>query len=269
MLIIGECINASNRTVAEAIARRDREFIEGMTKAQAEAGADFIDVNVGAGQGTQGQEIEAIEWVVKTVQAVTDKPLAIDSDVPGIIEVALRTYGGETVMINSVNAEPERLESIGPLAAKRKALLVALAMGSEGIPDTVERRLEACEKILTSLTGMGMAAEQVYFDPLVLPISVDSKQGLVTLKTIEQIKARYPAAKTIMGLSNISFGLPSRKSVNRAFLLMAAYVGLDAAILDPRDDKTMSVVRISDMLIGKDALCKGYIKAYRQGKIVD
>jgi len=269
MLIIGECINASNRTVAEAIARRDREFIEVMTKAQVEAGADFIDVNVGAGQGTQGQEAEGMEWLVKTVQAVTDKPLTIDSDVPGIIEAALRIYRGETVMINSVTAEPERLESIGPLAAKRKALLVALAMGSEGIPDTVERRLEACEKILTRLTGMGMAAEQIYFDPLVLPISVDSRQGLVTLKTIEQIKIHYPAAKTVMGLSNISFGLPSRKSVNCAFLLMAAYAGLDAAILDPRNEKTMSLVRISDMLIGKDALCKGYIKAYRQGKIFD
>ena len=134
MLIIGECINASNRTVAEAIARRDSEFIEVMTKAQAEAGADFIDVNVGAGQRTQGQEVEAIEWLVKTVQAVTDKPLTIDSDVPGIIEAALRSYRGETVMINSITAEPERLEAIGPLAAKRKALLVALAMGSEGIP---------------------------------------------------------------------------------------------------------------------------------------
>jgi len=269
MLIIGECINASNRAVAAAIAVRDREFIEGVTKAQAEAGADFIDVNVGAGQGAQGQEIENIEWLVRTVQAVTDKPLTIDSDVPGIIEAALSNYHGETVMINSVTAEPERLESIGLIAAKHKALLVALAMGAEGIPDTVERRLEVCGTILTSLTRMGIATEQIYFDPLVLPIAVDSRQGLVTLKTIEQIKARYPAAKTVMGLSNISFGLPSRKLVNRAFLLMAAYAGLDAAILDPRDGKAMSLVRISDMLTGKDVLCKDYIKAYRQGKIVD
>jgi cobalamin-dependent methionine synthase I len=122
---------------------------------------------------------------------------------------------------------------------------------------------------MTKLTSMGMAPEQIYFDPLVLPISVDPKQGTVTLKTIEQIKARYPSAKTAMGLSNVSFGLPSRKLVNRAFLLMAAYAGLDAAILDPRDEKMMSQVRIGDMLTGKDALCKGFTKAYRQGKIVD
>lgn len=269
MLVIGECINASNRTVGDAIVGRDREFIENITKAQVEAGADFIDVNVGVGQGTQGQEIESIEWLIETVQAVTDKPLTIDSDVPGIIEAALRKYRGEMVMINSVTAEPERLESIGHMAAKRKALLVALAMDSKGIPDTVEGRLQACEIILTRLTSMGMAAEQIFFDPLVLPIAVDSSQGLVTLKTIEQIKARYPVAKTVMGLSNISFGLPSRRLVNRAFLLMAAYAGLEAAILDPRDDKTMSLVRIGDMLIDKDTLCKNYIKAYRQGKIVD
>jgi 5-methyltetrahydrofolate--homocysteine methyltransferase len=269
MLVIGECINASNQAVAKAIADRDKEFIQGLTKAQADAGADFIDVNVGAGQGSPDKEIEGIEWVVETVQSVTDKPLTVDSDLPAIIEAALGKYKGETVMINSVTAEPDRLETIGALAAKSKALVVALAMGVEGIPESVELRLKACETIMARLTGMGMKAEQIYFDPLVLPISVDTKQGIVTLKTIEQIKARYPNANTVMGLSNISFGLPNRKTVNRSFLLMSAYAGLDAAILDPRDEKMMSLVRIGDMLTGKDALCKGYIKAYRQGKIVD
>ena len=269
MLVIGECINASNQAVAQAIAKRDKEFIQGLAKAQADAGADFIDVNVGAGQGSQGNEMEGIEWLVETVQSVTDKPLTVDSDLPAIIEAALGKYRGETVMINSVTAESERLETIGALAAKSKARLIALTMGAEGIPETADLRLKACETIMTRLTSMGMAAEHIYFDPLVLPIAVDTSQGLVTLKTIEQIKARYPEAKTAMGLSNISFGLPNRKLVNRAFLLMAAYAGLDAAILDPRDEKAMSLVRIGDMLTGRDALCKGYIRAYRQGKIVD
>jgi len=122
---------------------------------------------------------------------------------------------------------------------------------------------------MTHLTRLGMEAEQILFDPLVLPIAVDSSQGLVTLKTIEQIKSRYPAAKTVMGLSNISYGMPERKVVNRAFLLMAAYAGLDAVILDPLDAKAISLVRVADMLTGNDSFCKEYLKAYRKGAIVD
>jgi len=111
--------------------------------------------------------------------------------------------------------------------------------------------------------------DQVLFDPLVLPISVDADQGLVTLKTIEQIKSRYPSARTVMGLSNISYGLPSRGIVNRSFLLMAAAAGLDAAILDPLDPKMMSIVRTADLLTGKDAACRGFIRAHRKGLLVD
>ena len=269
MLIIGEKINATNKSVGEAIVRRDGEFIEGMAKAQAAAGADFIDVNTGVGQDGQESEAAAMEWLVDVIQAATDKPLAIDSDSPDVIKAALRKYQREELMINSITAEPSRLESIGPLAAEHQARLVALAMGGEGIPTTVEDRLDACEVIITHLTRLGMTAEQVFFDPLVLPIAVDPHQGLVTLKTIEQIKARYPGARTVMGLSNISYGLPNRKLVNRAFLLMAAHAGLDAVILDPLDSKIMSFVKVADMLTGQDPACKGYIRAYRQGTIVD
>jgi len=269
MLVIGENINASNRSVAQAIASRDTEFIENLARAQVAAGVDFIDVNAGAGYNSQRNAVAAIEWLVNTVQAVTDKPLAIDSNEAAVIEAALRKYRGEKLIINSVTAEPVRLTSIGSLAAERRAWLVALAMGVGGIPNTVEQRLDACELIMTHLTRLGMEAEQILFDPLVLPIAVDSSQGLVTLKTIEQIKSRYPAAKTVMGLSNISYGIPERKVVNRAFLLMAAYAGLDAVILDPLDAKAISLVRVADMLTGNDSFCKEYLKAYRKGAIVD
>ena len=269
MLVIGERINASNRPVGEAIARRDSEFIANLAQAQAVAGADFIDINAGASQGSGCSETEAMEWLVQVVESATDKPLAIDSDSPDVIEAALRKYHGATPMINSVTAEKSRLESIGSLAAKHQASLVALAMGEKGIPTTTEKRLAACETIMTYLTQIGMAAERVFFDPLVLPISVDSSKGLVTLETLEQIKYRYPAAKTVIGLSNISFGLPRRKLINRNFLLLAAYAGLDAAILDPLDAKLMSVIRVADLLMGKDPFCRDYMRAHRKGMIVD
>ena len=147
--------------------------------------------------------------------------------------------------------------------------LVALAMGKEGIPDTAEKWLATCDIIMTHLLQLGISAKQVYFDPLVLPISVDSSQGLVTLRTLEQIKCRYPEAKTIMGLSNISYGLPARKYINRQFLLMAAYAGLDAAILDPLDTKMMSLIRVADLLLGADTMSRDYLRAYRKGLIID
>ncbi len=266
MLVIGENINASNKSVAEAIANRNVEFLQGLARAQADAGADFIDVN--SGTASQGHGIATMEWLMGVVQEAIDKPLVIDSDNSDVIKAALHKYSNENVMINSVTAEHERLVSIGSLAAERQAFLVALAMGSEGIPNNVEERLAACEIIITHLTKLGMKEEQIFFDPLVLPISVDSTQGLVTLNTIEQIKLRYPNAKTVMGLSNISYGLPQREMVNRVFLLMAVYAGLDAAILNPLDAKMMGIIKVADMLIGKDPSCRRYIRAHRQGILV-
>ena len=171
MLVIGEKINATNKSVGEAIARRDVEFIAGLAKAQDEAGANYIDVNAGAGKGPDHDEAGAIGWLVEEVLKVTAKPLTIDSESPGVIEKALRRYRGEDVMINSVSAEKSRLESVGALVAEHKAKVVALAMGDEGIPPTAEKRLEACEKIATHLSKVGVKIEQIFFDPLVLPIS--------------------------------------------------------------------------------------------------
>jgi len=269
MLVIGENINASNKSVAEAIAKRDEESLVNLAEAQALAGADFIDVNAGAGYGSLREATAAIRWLVGIIQAAVDRPLTIDSDDPEVIKAALEEYRGERVIINSVTAEPARLESIAPMVAERQASVVALAMGTGGIPAHVEERLGACDQIMEHLSGLGIKPEQVLFDPLVLPIAVDTHQGLVTLKTIEQVKSRYPEAKVVMGLSNISYGLPKRKLVNRAFLLMAAYAGLDAVIIDPLDNKAMSLIKVADMLMGKDASCRAYLKAHRKGSIVD
>jgi cobalamin-dependent methionine synthase I len=269
MIIIGERINASNKSVGEAITKRDSAFIAGLAQREAGAGVNFIDVNTGTGNYEYEQEKEAMKWLVATVQEATDKPLAIDSEHPEIIAAGIEEYNGDEMVINSVTAEPEKLEAIGPLAADHGAWLVALAMGSDGVPNTAEKRLEACNTIVNRLTQIGVKTEKILFDPLVIPVSVDSNQGVVTLKTIEEIKSRYPEAGTVVGLSNISFGLPNRKLVNRSFLLMAASVGLDAAILDPLDARIMSIAKVADMLTGKDAMCRSYIRAHRRGAITD
>ena len=269
MITIAERINASIKSVGEAITKRDGNFIMELAASQAHAGADFIDVNAGTSNSDLEQGKKDMEWLINIVLAATDKPIAIDSDRPELIEAALRACHSEKPIINSVTAEPEKLAAVGPMAAERQAYLVALAMGTEGIPDNVKGRLDACETIVTHLSRLGVRMEQIFFDPLVLPIATDSRQGMVTLKTIEEIKCHYPDARTVIGLSNISYGLPNRKLINRAFLLMAACAGLDAAILDPLDTKMMSLVKVADMLTDKDTSCRTYIRAYRKGVIVD
>lgn len=269
MLVIGENINATNRGIAEAITKRDSNFIQELAKAQVEAGTDFIDVNAGTGHGTRSEQIANMKWLVEAVQEAAEKPLCIDSDESETIKAALNKYRGDKLLINSISAEPDRLNSIAPLAAERNAWVVALAMGADGIPESIDKRLEACDQIMTYVTKLGMSPEQVFFDPLVLPISVDPSQGLVSLETIRQIKMRFPGAQTAMGLSNISYGLPDRKLINKSFLVMAAAAGLDAAILDPLDVKIMSIIKVTDMLTGKDPYCKGFIRAHRKGKITD
>ncbi|MFA4916968.1 MAG: dihydropteroate synthase [Syntrophales bacterium] len=269
MLVIGEKINASNKSVGKAIAEKDSAFLANLAKMEDEAGADFIDVNAGVGKDARENAGAIMEWLIDVVQNATSKPICIDSDDPAMIKAALGKYRGDKVMINSVNAEPDRLDPIGRLAAEHNAALVALVMQEGGIPQTVEERVSAAEIIMTHLKKLGVKEENVYFDPLVLPISVDQSQGIVTLNTIREIKSRYPDAKTTMGLSNISFGLPNRGMINRSFMLMSVAAGLDSAILDPLDAKMMSLVKISDMLSGKDQSCKQYIKAYRKGLLIE
>ncbi len=269
MIVIGQNINASNKSVAEAIANRDKEFLQTSARAQADAGVDFIDVNGGVGSDSPEHESAIMEWLVEVVQEATDKPLAIDSACPEVIAAGLRRYRGENLIINSVTAEPEKLAAIGALATEHQACVVALAMGSDGIPTSVEGRLSACDQIMTGLNKLGVEAEQIFFDPLVLPVAVNSGQGMVTLKTLEQIKLRYPSARTVLGLSNISYGLPSRGLVNRGCLLMAAYAGLDAVLLNPLDTRMMSFIKVADVLTGKDPLCRRYSRAHRSGILID
>ncbi len=269
MLIIGEKINASIKSVGQAISNRDQEFLAGLARSQAEAGADFVDVNAGVGRDSRQNATAIMEWLIDIVQDATGKPLCIDSDDPSVLKVALDRYRGEKVMINSVNADPERLDTVGRLAAQRHASLVALVTKDTGIPKTAKERLDAAEMIIKHLERVGVKRDQIYFDPLVLPIAVDSSQGLVTIKTIEQIKSLYPSAKTILGLSNISYGLPNRGMINQSFMLMAASAGLDAAIMNPLDTKLMGMVKVADMLTDKDPLCKGFLRAHRKGLLSD
>ncbi len=266
MLVIGEKINATRSSIKDIIQNRDTSAMLQMAHKQAAAGAGYIDVNVGTGVGSVEDEMDSMRWAVRTIQQDLETPLCIDSADPKVLEAGLQARDGRPSMINSTKAEKEGLKKVVPLAKKYDSLLVGLTMDESGIPKTAQDRLSAGEKIAVACAEHGVPLKNVYFDTLVMPISTDVKQGLVTLETITKIKEKYPDAKTVLGLSNISYGLPQRGRVNAAFMQMAIYAGLDGAIIDPLDKELMGAIKTGEVLVGKDRHCRKYMRAFRAGR---
>ncbi len=264
MIIIGEKINATIPLVNTMIQNRDTQTLTALAQQQTAAGADYIDVNVAIGVGSREDEISAMKWAVETIQKSVDTPLCFDSADRAVLETALDMNGDRPAMINSVKAEEDNLKKIVPLAVRHNTALIALAMDEQGIPKTVKDRLSACEKIAKACQKYGFPLDNLFFDPLVLPVSTDIRQGRVTLDTLTQIKGNFSGARTVMGLSNVSYGLPNRVGLNSAFLHMAIFAGLDAAIMDPLDQQIVGAVRTAEVLAGKDRHCRRYTRAFRQ-----
>lgn len=265
MLVIGEKINGTVEDVREAIINRDDKFICELARTQAEAGADYIDVNVGTGSGAD--EGESMEWAVSLVSDAVSLPLVLDSSDPDVLSRGLAVLEGSTPIINSVSGENDRMENILPLVAGSGCKVVALAMDESGIPKTHRERLDVCLGIAGKADEMDIPLSDIFFDPLVMPISADVEQGRVTLDTLADIKRELPDARTVLGLSNVSFGLPRRQLVNEAMLVVAIYLGLDALLMDPTDRRLMAMVFASEAMSGRDSYCMNYTKAYRAGSL--
>lgn len=264
MVIIAEKINATRSAIKTVIQDRDADNLLDLARKQAAAGATYIDVNVGTGVGSREDEIRSMQWAVETIQQEVETPLSIDSADPTVLEAGLEAREGRPSMINSTKAEEKSLEEVVPLAQKYNTPLVALTMDESGIPRTSEERLGACEKIVAACKRFEVPLENVYFDPLVMPISTDINQGLVTLEAVSEIKKRFPGARTVLGVSNISYGLPGRNRLNAAFLQMGIYAGLDAAIIDPLDEEIKAAIITAEVLVGKDRHCRRYTRAFRK-----
>lgn len=264
MIIIGEKINATLSSAKSIILNRKTKSLVDLAEEQADAGANFIDVNVGTGVGTLEDEIESMTWAVESIQEHVKIPLCIDSADPKVMETGLKILNNKPAMINSVKAEKYNLEMVVPLAAEHDSFLIALAMDESGIPKTVVGRLRCCETILNTCEKSGVSIQNVYIDPLVMPISTDINSGMVTLRTLTAIKEKFPDAKTVTGLSNVSYGLPERGRLNVAYLHMCIFSGLDAAIVDPLDENLMAAVKTGEVLVGKDRHCRRYMRAFRK-----
>lgn len=265
MIIIGELINGTREPVREAILAQDEEAIATLAVAQAKAGADFIDCNVGmVGEG----EVEQMRWAVGIISRAVDVPVCIDTANPDAMRAGLEAWEGEGRPIcNSVTLERERLDRFMPIAAQCDGQVVALTMTDEGVPTGVEARVDAARRLVEELAGAGMEAQDVYIDPVVTPLSVSSESGPVVTRALREITAELPQCHTVCGVSNISYGLPRRALLNRVFLCQAMAAGLDSAIVDPLDRGIMSSVRAAEALVGRDEWCAGYLEAYRRGEL--
>jgi 5-methyltetrahydrofolate--homocysteine methyltransferase len=265
MILIGEKINATIGRTRKAIEEKDGDYLRELAKKQVEAGCGYLDVNVGTGK----QEIENMRWIVAEIERVTDVPLAIDTADESVLEAGLEaTTSPQPPIINSINAEQNKLKRFLPYIKEYNAWPIALAMGKEGVPKEVAPRLRNCATIAQECEKIGLPIDHILFDPLLTPHGTDQSQTITTLKTMERIKDEFPGARICIGLSNISFGLPSRKLINSTFAVIAISRGLDAVILNPLDDKLLSSIKTAEMLMGRDRYCKEFIKSYRAERLV-
>lgn len=260
MIIIGEKINGTRKSVARAIRERDDAFIGELAKLQAEAGSTYLDINAGT---PVDREPADMVWLVKTVQKVCDVPLCIDTANPRALEAGLKVVE-QTPIVNSVSGETARVEGILPLALKYKTGLIILALDDEtGIPETCEGRLTIVNRLMDLALDGGLSQDQLFVDPLVTAISTGITNALTTYDTIFKIKETYPKAHVTCGLSNISFGMPLRPVINRSFMAMAIQNGLDSAIIDPTDRDLKGAMMAGELLMGLDRHCLNFNRAFR------
>lgn len=258
--IIGEKINPTGRKkLAAALKEGDYDYVRNLAKKQVEAGADILDVNVGV-PGID--EVAVLPEVAKLVSELVEVPLCLDSANHKAIAAALAVLPGRP-LVNSVNGEEKSLEAVLPVVKEYGVAVIGLTMDDEGIPNDAETRLAIAEKILERAGKLGIPADDVIIDPLVLTVGADSNAGAVTLQTIRLLKEQF-GVNINLGASNVSFGLPDRHTINQAFLSLAMGIGATCAITDPI--KLTSTIRATDLLMGRDKFGARYINYWRDNQ---
>ena len=262
-VLIGERINPTGKKrLAAALAEGDLEVVRKEDLAQVEAGADVLDVNVGA---AGVDEVDLLPRAVRVVMETVDVPVCIDSADVNALRAALAVHKeiapeGKP-LINSVNGEEERLEQVLPLVAEYKAAVIGLTMDDDGIPPTAEQRFAVAAKIVERAEALGIPREDLAIDCLALTVGADSQAGLTSLGAIRKVREELGVNMTL-GASNISFGLPEREVINWAFLAMAIQSGVTCPIVDVA--KVRPAVLAADLVLGRDDYAMRYIKGYKQ-----
>lgn len=261
MFIIGERINGMYVSVSRALKDKDKAVIQKLALDQISAGADALDLNCGPGSK---QPVLDMVWLVETVQEATDKILVLDSSKPQVIEAGLKAAKNRCI-INSTTADKEKLDILVPMAKKFSAGLIGLAMDAKGIPQNKDQRLELAATIVAACIDAEFPVEELYLDPILLPVNVGQQQMSQIMEAIREFKiVSEPQPKTVVGLSNVSQGTHVRSLLNRTFLTMAVAYGLDSAILDPLDKELMDAMITAELIMNKQIYCDSYLEAYRK-----
>ena len=257
MILIGENIHVISKIVREALIKRDENFVLDLINAQNKM--DYIDLNVGP---AKSDLIEVLPWLAKIIQDNSECGISFDTTNSEEMQKGLEAFSGKS-FINSISLDDERIDKIGGLAVEYCSNLIALTLSKEnGIPKDADGRLEIAFNIYEKCLEKGIDNEKLFFDPLILPICVDQSQGIEAINTIKMIKESFdPPVKTVIGLSNVSNGCPKdlRPLINRVYASLAFGAGLDAAIIDAKDDELIRILKMLEMNSPKSQLDKLYV----------
>lgn len=261
MIIIGELINGMFKDVAKAIANKEADVIQHLAQDQVKNGASVLDVNTGPYSKNAKDDMK---WLVETIQKVADVSLALDSTKADVIEEGLK-LAKKRAIINSTSADEPKMDKIFGLAKQYGAQVIGLTMDKSGVPNNKEKRLELAATIVSKAMECGINADDLYLDPIVLPVNVAQNQGREVLESIREFRLLSdPAPNTTIGLSNVSQGTKYRSLVNRTFLVMAIANGLNSAILDPLDKELVDALITAELILNKNIYCDSFLDAYRK-----
>ncbi|MFH1266556.1 MAG: dihydropteroate synthase [Planctomycetota bacterium] len=268
MIIFSERINGMYRDVRKAINEKEKTVVQELVKEQVAGGADIMDINLGP---TKGDPVENFVWLAQTVHEVTNLPISLDSAKPGLLAEAVvkvsEALPGSKLVINSSTAAPDCMGKLIPVAAEHGASIIGLTMDQEGVPGNVEKRVECGAAFFMTAMEAGIMPEDIYLDPIILPVNVAQKQPANVMEAIRQLAILSdPPPHFILGLSNVSQQCLMRNLLNRTYLVMAITAGLDSAIMDAADKELVEAAISAEVLLEKCLYSDDYIKAWKMQK---
>jgi 5-methyltetrahydrofolate corrinoid/iron sulfur protein methyltransferase len=260
MITLAERINGQFLDVKKAIKERNPSVIHDLAKKQTEAGATYLDINVGTAAADQE---DAMRWLVESTQEAVSTPIAIDSQKLSVIKAGLEVIKND-VMINSAQGDPDVLDTYMKLAKEHNAALICLTMNKEGIPQNVDTRIEIAAEIAGKAMEHDVDMDKIYIDPILFSIPVDQKQPTYMLEVFNQIKLiSDPSPHITVGLSNLAQGTQEKSLICRTFLAMAIAAGMDTALMDVLDTELMDAAICAEMLLNKQIYSDSFLKAAR------
>ncbi|MBN1671814.1 MAG: dihydropteroate synthase [Kiritimatiellae bacterium] len=256
MILVGERINTGFKDIKQAVMDKDPKPLQEWARKQTEAGASYLDVNLGAVSGDPADMC----WMIETVQAAVDTPISIDTNKPKILAEAIKACKGK-VLVNSTTAAEEKMNAMLPIVAEHGASFIGLAMDESGTPKTTDKRVENCGIIVAKAMELGIPPENIFLDPIAMPLKFMQEQQPQILDAVKQFTLfSDPPPHIVCGLSNVSNGTTHKKLLNRTFLVMAIANGMDAAICDVMDSDLVNAVRAAELFMNREIYADAFAR---------